>query len=201
MAEHIKRSGTVIEALPMITDAGAASGVNLKLQELSKAKDLRETLSLVRQVRIAPLIMEIDLDRKALASALEVKPKAVSEQFLNLSAPFQTRRRGQELRLIFGDEPPEVDQALLRYVAKGWVWWEAIQKGRSLAQLAEAENVSPRLIANHLPVAFLAPDIIELIVTGRHPSDLSVTRLRRMILPMLWSEQRGALGIGHAVKG
>jgi hypothetical protein len=103
--------------------------------------------------------------------------------------------------LIFGDQPPEVDQALLRYVARGWVWWEAIQKGRSLAQLAEAENVSPRLIANHLPVAFLAPDIIELVVTGRHPPGLSVTRLRRMSLPMLWSEQRAALGISHTAKG
>jgi len=63
----------------------------------------------------------------------------------------------------------------------------AIQKGRSLAQLAEAEGVSPRLVANHLPVVFLAPDIIELIVTGRHPPDLSVTRLRRTVLPMLWA--------------
>ena len=103
--------------------------------------------------------------------------------------------------MIFGDQPPEVDQALLRYVARGWVWWEAIQKGRSLAQLAEAENVSPRLIANHLPVAFLTPDIIELVVTGRHPPGLSVTRLRRMSLPMLWSEQRAALGISHTAKG
>ena len=200
VVERLKRSGTVIEAMPTITDAGAASGVDLKLRELSKAEDLRETLSLVKQVRIAPLIMEIDLDQTALASALGVKPKGVSEQFLKLSAPFQTRRRGQELRLIFGDEPPEVDQALLRYVAKGWVWWEAIQKGSSLAQLAKAENVSPRLIANHLPVAFLSPDIIELIVTGRHPPGLSVTRLRRTILPMLWDEQRAALGISHAAK-
>ena len=116
-----------------------------------------------------------------------VKRKGVSERLLNLSAPFQTRRRGQELPLIFGDEPPEIDQALLRYVAKGCGWWVAIQKGRSLAQLAEAEGVSPRLVANHLPVVFLAPDIIELIVTGRHPPDLSVTRLRRTVLPMLWA--------------
>ena len=74
------------------------------------------------------------------------------------------------------------------------------KKAASLAQLAEAENVSPRLIANHLPVAFLAPDIIELIVTGRHPPGLSVTRLRRTILPMLWDEQRAALGISNTAK-
>jgi hypothetical protein len=144
--------------------------------------------------------MQIDLDRTAVASVLGVRPGSVAEHFLNLSAPFQRRRRGQELRLVFDDKPPEVDPALLRYIAKGWVWWEAIRKGKSLVQIAEEESVSPRLIANHLPFAFLAPDIIELIVAGRQPPSLSVTLLRRTTLPLLWSEQRKVFGIGPAAE-
>jgi site-specific DNA recombinase len=48
-----------------------------------------------------------------------------------------------------------------------------------------------------LPLAFLAPDIVEGITSGRHPVDLTAHRLIRTIdLPIAWSAQRQLLGIG-----
>jgi len=43
------------------------------------------------------------------------------------------------------------------------------------------------------------PDIVEAIVTGRQPSNLSAKRLVRMLdLPMDWSGQRDYLGFPEA---
>jgi site-specific DNA recombinase len=43
-------------------------------------------------------------------------------------------------------------------------------------------------------LAFLAPDIQRDILAGRQPARLNVERLRKMALPLNWSEQRKAVG-------
>jgi hypothetical protein len=45
-----------------------------------------------------------------------------------------------------------------------------------------------------LPLAFLAPDIVEAILQGRQPVELTVLRLKRIGLPLSWVEQRRLLG-------
>ena len=50
-------------------------------------------------------------------------------------------------------------------------------------------------ISRFLPLAFLAPDIVEAILAGLQPIDLTLERVRRMGgLPISWREQRQALG-------
>ena len=50
-----------------------------------------------------------------------------------------------------------------------------------------------------LRLAYLAPDIVEAIVAGRQPPNLSANRLVRMLdLPMGWSGQREYLGLPAA---
>jgi hypothetical protein len=44
-------------------------------------------------------------------------------------------------------------------------------------------------------LAFLAPDIIESILSGRQPTNLSLEKLTKQIdLPIHWEEQRQLLG-------
>ena len=45
-----------------------------------------------------------------------------------------------------------------------------------------------------LPLAFPAPDIVEAILQGRQPVELTVLRLKRIGLPLSWVEQRRLLG-------
>ena len=46
-----------------------------------------------------------------------------------------------------------------------------------------------------IPLAFLAPDIVEAILEGRQPVELTAARLIRVCdLPALWAEQRQSLG-------
>lgn len=48
-----------------------------------------------------------------------------------------------------------------------------------------------------LRLASLAPDIVEAILRGTEPSGLSLERLAKA-LPVLWEEQRKALGFAYA---
>lgn len=50
-----------------------------------------------------------------------------------------------------------------------------------------------------LPLAFLAPDIVEAILEGRQPAHLSVQKMLRR-LPLSWMEQREMLGFAKEVK-
>jgi hypothetical protein len=49
-------------------------------------------------------------------------------------------------------------------------------------------------VSRALPLAFLAPDIVQAILDGRQPVVLTAARLRRIRLPHSWVEQRRVLG-------
>jgi len=67
--------------------------------------------------------------------------------------------------------------------------------------LAAREAVDRSDLGRILPLAFLAPDIVEAIVAGSHPADLTASRLRRMgQLPLEWSAQRDLLGFGSPAR-
>lgn len=62
--------------------------------------------------------------------------------------------------------------------------------------VAERFNVHPEDVSRLLPLAFLSPRIVESIVTGQQPPDLSVRYLARNIdLPISWAEQGRLLGV------
>jgi site-specific DNA recombinase len=57
------------------------------------------------------------------------------------------------------------------------------------------EGVSDRYVSSVLPLAFLAPDIVEAIAKGQRPADLTAHRLiRHHNLPVSWAAQRQLLG-------
>jgi hypothetical protein len=60
----------------------------------------------------------------------------------------------------------------------------------SLKTLAAAERLDPAEISRLLPLACLSPDIVEAILAGHQPANLTVERLKRLSdLPLEWSKQ------------
>jgi hypothetical protein len=57
---------------------------------------------------------------------------------------------------------------------------------------AKRLNVKEEYFRRILGCAFLAPDILDAILNGRHSSDLTVKKLH--YLPLDWTEQRAQLG-------
>src|SRR2546421_10504332 len=67
------------------------------------------------------------------------------------------------------------------------------------AALAEREGVSPSYFTRLLRLSYLAPDILQAILDGYQPPDLSADKLlAHSRLPLAWHEQRAVLGFTSA---
>jgi hypothetical protein len=62
-----------------------------------------------------------------------------------------------------------------------------------LREIAKRENLSTTYVTRILPLAFLAPDIVQAVYEGRQPAHLKVKDLSAH-LPLDWNDQRRALG-------
>ncbi len=104
------------------------------------------------------------------------------------------------MKLLLSDRTraaPVVDPRLVAVVAQAHQWYDDLrqQKIGSLRELARGVGRDRSYTGRVLRLAFLAPDIVEAIVAGHQPADLTVTRLIRLEdLPLSWTEQRRLLG-------
>jgi hypothetical protein len=111
----------------------------------------------------------------------------------------QMRRRGIETRLIIpGEEvaPPKTDPALLRALARGYQWFGELAAGTaaSTRQIAAREGRSESYVRHMVPLALLAPSIVESICAGRQSVCLSAERLKSQAgIPIEWDEQKRLL--------
>ncbi|OYX47885.1 MAG: hypothetical protein B7Y90_12400 [Alphaproteobacteria bacterium 32-64-14] len=174
------------------SDVGTIKRVTETLARITSGKERwPDLLDVVTRVRVTPGALEIELHRDKLASMFEASAKELPTGITNISAPFQLRRRGVEMKLIYGYEPPKVDTVLLRRVARGYAWWDEIRSGKaSFQEIVKREKLSRRFVAIHLDLAFLAPNIVGAIVEGRQPSWLSAQRLRSIQVQAAWEKQR-----------
>ena len=72
-------------------------------------------------------------------------------------------------------------------------WFAELRDGRtrSVSQLAEQYRVDRGDVGKALKLAFLAPEIVQAILEGRQPVDLTAARLMRLAnVPASWDEQR-----------
>jgi site-specific DNA recombinase len=73
-----------------------------------------------------------------------------------------------------------------------------LQSGEaSLSETSHSEGISRSYLTRLARLAFLSPEIVCAILDGRQPAQLTAARLSRIThLPLDWSEQRKALGLG-----
>jgi hypothetical protein len=101
--------------------------------------------------------------------------------------------------VVGGDAKPvsRPDTALINLIAKAHRWCDRMTDGSaaSITELAARENEDRNEISRHLPLAFLDPDIVDKILKGLQPVELTARKLRRLgPLPYRWDEQRALLG-------
>jgi hypothetical protein len=116
------------------------------------------------------------------------------------------RRRGVEARLVIEDDregsgASGLDPALVKAIARGRQWFEDLVSGRvgSLVEIAEAEGITESYVGRLLPLAFLAPDIVESVLAGTQPVHVTTEMLtKRVDLPIDWREQETLLGFKRA---
>ena len=87
-----------------------------------------------------------------------------------------------------------VDPALFKLVSDAYRCFEDLRTGgaATIAETAKREGVQVAHVSRTVPLAFLAPDIVEMILKGGNQPTLTADRLneRRKPLPMEWTRQR-----------
>ncbi len=134
--------------------------------------------------------LEFALNKLRLCEALGIPPQTSPMNGSHkkcpakITTPVQLKRRGVETRLILHSEkqlPTNYNEKLARLVAKAHVWFEQIKSGerKSVDEIASAEKIDTSNVSRALPLAFLAPSIVEDMLEGRQPIRLTAERLRR----------------------
>ena len=149
-----------------------------------------DVINLVERVDIASGTIQIILNHAALSELLQINTIEFNSDALVLKLPFQTRKRGVETKLIIGHVAPEKDTTLIRNLAKAQKWLGMIKAGTSLDEIVEQETTSRRRIQQVIKFAFLAPDIVQMIIEGRQPISLTSEWVLRNSLPGDWQDQR-----------
>ncbi|MDN5929284.1 MAG: recombinase family protein [Hyphomicrobiales bacterium] len=118
-----------------------------------------------------------------------------------IELPLSIRQRGVERRLVIYGQTASLrrpDRPLIETLARAHAYLKALTDGQGLTRkdVAEQFGVHPEDVSRLLPLAFLSPRIVEAILTGQQPADLSVRHLARGIdLPISWAEQGRLLEI------
>lgn len=146
------------------------------------------------------IIQRIALHDDGLVIGLDLLQLAGTALPYDVQVPMRIKRRGCEMRLVIGGaRAPKPDSALVKAIARARRWFEEIASGQitTARAIAEREGITERYVGHLMPLAFLAPDIVETILEGRQPIELTTDKLVKHIqLPLDWQEQRIALGFG-----
>jgi len=115
---------------------------------------------------------------------------------VTLHVPFRVVKRGgrKEMRLPDGaPSPRRTDSALVKALARAFRWKRMLESGEfaTVAELAEREGIAPSYMTRVLRLTLLAQDIVEAILDGRQPEEITLSGLMRGV-PMEWAfRQRG----------
>jgi len=119
---------------------------------------------------------------------------------VELRAAVDFKRRGVETKLVLPglaqqNHGSRGNPALIKAIARGRAWFEELSTGRaqSLKELAKRDGITRRYIRRLVDLAFLSPQLVEAILQGRQPIELTTTRLTELDLPLDWAEQHRLL--------
>ena len=146
------------------------------------------------------LIERVDLSADGLTLTVSLVPIIGADTpSLHHSIPMRIKSRGVEMRLVIDGAPSatKADPTLVKAALRAWRWTDDLLSGRAatVTAIAQVEGIGERYVANLLPLAFLAPEIVEAILASRQPVDLTAeTLIKRTTLPLAWEEQKALLG-------
>lgn len=178
-------------------DRAAAFAIALR----DPASDAQHSIliEVVRRVVIDTSRITITLDDRTVRKRLEIDgDENPGDIIIEVAVAF--RRRGVETRLVLETpaRPATPDDKLIALVVQAHRWFDDIKTGTiaSLKEVAKHDDCDAGDVSRILPLAFLAPDIVEAILDGHQPPELTAARLKRMRdLPLDWVRQRRHLRI------
>ena len=112
------------------------------------------------------------------------------DESLETFVPLRFRRRG--VRRVAADERSVHDVTLIDGLARAFYWQHLLDIGamQSGSAIARAEKLHSSVVTELMRLTLLAPDIIEMLMSGQQPRRMSLIWFQRNPLPVDWSKQR-----------
>lgn len=116
---------------------------------------------------------------------------------VTLHVPFRIVKRGgrKEMQMPEGSvQARRTDSTLVKALARAFRWQKMLEEGAfpTISQLAAHERIASPYLSRTLRLAQLGPDIVEAILDGCQPAELTLESLRKP-LPSEWARQRSHL--------
>jgi site-specific DNA recombinase len=189
-----------LEVSPGILERTQQAGraLSVELDQALPSRQIELIAGIVDCVTVGPHGVNVELGRRRLQQQLLGRANAVGpgDDSIHLSTPAQVGRlQGgprSSLQVPAGSHRA-ANPALVRAVACGKSWFDDLVTGRvgSFREIGMRIGVSEQYVRRMLDLAFLAPELVETILSGENRPDLAVLHLTRDdAVPSDWSKQR-----------
>jgi hypothetical protein len=121
---------------------------------------------------------------------------------ITVRIPISIRRRGGRKLVLAPDGRTDtwaapcrrIDNAMVKAIARASRWREMLENGThaTIAEIAASEKINESYVGRVLRLTLLAPDIVEAILSGRRPAEITLAMLMKPF-PVVWEAQRSAL--------
>ena len=192
--EHLQRSHRLLATPDVAQLRAIGSRLTPLIARLEAGK--ADTLStLVSRIDIKARHLWGHIPIKALSDALEVEPSRIDPNSLTFTAPFTIKRRGIEAKIVCGTTNSNVDEVFVRGLAQSHHYLQRVRSGELVSDIARSNGGTEPPIRHRLKVAFISPRIVEAVLEGRQPFDLTLERLLRTPIPHDWADQERLFGL------
>lgn len=120
---------------------------------------------------------------------------------LTVSVPMTFTKRGGRKLVITPDGTPSwapprrrVDNAMVKALARAFRWRKLMETEAygTVEEIAGAEKINASYVSRVLRLTLLAPDIVEAVLDGRQPPEMTLAVLMKPF-PVAWEEQAEAV--------
>ena len=118
-------------------------------------------------------------------------------QTVTVEVPFTIRKRGGRKQVITPDGASawvsprtRIDSTMIKAIARGFRWRKLLETGvyGTIEEIAAAEKINSSYVSRLLRMTLLAPDIVEAILDGRQPAEMTLAVLMQPFA-VAWEEQ------------
>jgi hypothetical protein len=118
---------------------------------------------------------------------------APAHETVTIHVPFRVAKRGGRKEIQLPPGAParhRVDNTIVKALARAFRWKCMLEAGEfaSISELAEKETIAFTYMARLLRMTLLAPDIVDVILSGDQPAGMTLTMLMEPF-PLDWDEQ------------
>ncbi|MGX7926564.1 hypothetical protein ACWPMX_08325 [Tsuneonella sp. HG094] len=165
------------------------------LAEQVRAKDYQLVRELVSSVRVRASEITVELSSEALVERLKLElDNRTRADVISLIAKVRLTRTGRAVRLVHSNglaaTAGTADPGLVALLVTARRWWDHLATGEiDIATLSRKEGVNDSWMSRVIRINFLSPRIIDAILAGTQPVNLTARWLRQNDLPLNWDEQ------------